>query len=76
MNAPDLILHNGLVTTLDRSNPSATAVAIRDGTFLRAGTEVAQARLRHRFDQGRINWCSLHERTINPVELGAHLRRT
>src|SRR5437870_6498436 len=39
MNAPDLILHNGLVTTLDRSNPSATAVAIRDGKFLRAGTE-------------------------------------
>src|SRR4029077_3113814 len=43
MNIPststDLILHNGTVTTLDRSNPSATAVAIRDGTFLRVGTE-------------------------------------
>src|SRR6266699_968162 len=43
MNIPststDLILHNGLVTTLDRSNPSATAVAIRDGKFLRVGTE-------------------------------------
>src|SRR6266568_2724035 len=39
MNAPDLILHNGLVTTLDRSNPSATAVAIRDDKFLRVGTE-------------------------------------
>src|SRR5256712_9701231 len=37
--AADLILHNGLVTTLDRSNPSATAVAIRDGKFLRVGTE-------------------------------------
>src|SRR5882672_2488998 len=35
----DLILHNGLVTTLDRSNPSATAVAIRDGKFLRVSTE-------------------------------------
>jgi len=35
----DLILHNGTVTTLDRSNPSATAVAIRDGKFLRVGTE-------------------------------------
>jgi predicted amidohydrolase YtcJ len=31
----DLILHNGRVTTLDRSNPTATAVAIRDGKFLR-----------------------------------------
>src|SRR6266403_4036029 len=43
MNIPststDLILHNGRVTTLDRSNPSATAVAIRDGKFLRVGTE-------------------------------------
>jgi len=39
MNAPDLILHNGLVTTLDRSNPIATAVAIRDGKFLRVGTD-------------------------------------
>src|SRR5437667_12256296 len=43
MNIPststDLILHNGTVTPLDRSNPSATAAAIRDGTFLRVGTE-------------------------------------
>src|SRR5438128_11980724 len=41
MNIPststDLILHNGTVTTLDRSNPSATAVAIRDGKFVRVG---------------------------------------
>src|SRR6266404_3918890 len=43
MNIPststDLILHNGTVTTLDRSNPIATAIAIRDGKFLRVGTE-------------------------------------
>src|SRR5437660_5345332 len=41
MNIPststDLILHNGTVTTLDRSNPIATAVAIRDGKFVRVG---------------------------------------
>ena len=35
--APDLILHNGRLTTLDRSNPTATAVAIRDGKFVRVG---------------------------------------
>src|SRR6266481_156761 len=35
--AADLILHNGRVTTLDRSNPTATAVAIRDGKFVRVG---------------------------------------
>jgi predicted amidohydrolase YtcJ len=33
----DLILHNGLVTTLDRTNPSAEAVAVKDGAFLAVG---------------------------------------
>src|SRR5713101_8142230 len=33
----DVILHHGKVTTLDRSNPTATAVAIRDGRFVRVG---------------------------------------
>src|SRR5713226_6698538 len=35
--AAALILHNGRATTLDRSNPTATAVAIRDGKFVRVG---------------------------------------
>ena len=34
---PDLILHNGRITTLDRANPSASAVAIRDGRFIGVG---------------------------------------
>jgi predicted amidohydrolase YtcJ len=33
--APDLILHNGRFTTLDRSNPTASAVAVKDGRFTR-----------------------------------------
>jgi predicted amidohydrolase YtcJ len=33
----DLILHHGLFTTLARSQPTATAVAIRDGRFLAVG---------------------------------------
>ncbi|NVP57272.1 amidohydrolase [Mycoplana rhizolycopersici] len=33
----DLIFHHGLFTTLDRSNPTASAVAIRDGKFLAVG---------------------------------------
>jgi predicted amidohydrolase YtcJ len=37
--AADLILHNGRVTTLDRSNPTATAVAIHDGKFVRVGAD-------------------------------------
>ncbi|MFT0170202.1 amidohydrolase [Paraburkholderia mimosarum] len=36
---PDLILHNGRFTTLDRSNPVATAVAIADGRFVAVGSD-------------------------------------
>ncbi len=35
--APDLILHHGRVTTLDRANPAAEAVAVKDGIFTAAG---------------------------------------
>jgi predicted amidohydrolase YtcJ len=35
--AADLILHSGLVTTLERANPTATAVAIKDGRFVAVG---------------------------------------
>ena len=37
MSTPDLILHRGLFTTLDRSNPTASAVAIKDGVFIAVG---------------------------------------
>jgi predicted amidohydrolase YtcJ len=37
--APDLILRNGRFTTLDRSNPTASAVAIKDGRFTRVGRD-------------------------------------
>jgi predicted amidohydrolase YtcJ len=36
---PALILHGGLFTTLDRSNPTASAVAIKDGTFVAVGRD-------------------------------------
>lgn len=38
MAAPDLILSNGAITTLDRGIPEAQAVAIGDGRILRAGS--------------------------------------
>ncbi|MEJ1166564.1 amidohydrolase [Variovorax sp. CCNWLW186] len=37
ITAPQLILHNGRFTTLDRANPVADAVAIADGRFTRVG---------------------------------------
>ena len=39
MNSRDLILTNARITTLDRANPEAAALAIRDGRFLAVGTE-------------------------------------
>jgi predicted amidohydrolase YtcJ len=39
MSAPDLILHHGLFTTLDRSNPTASAVAVKDGVFTAVGPD-------------------------------------
>ena len=39
MPATDLILVNAKVTTLDRENPQAQAIAIRDGRFLAVGSE-------------------------------------
>ncbi len=38
-NAPDLILYNGKITTLDRANPEAQAVAISGGRFVMAGAD-------------------------------------
>ena len=40
MFAKDLIIVNARITTLDRQNPSAEAVAIRDGRFLAVGSEL------------------------------------
>jgi len=37
LDAPDLVLHNGRFTTLDRAKPTATAVAIKNGQFVAVG---------------------------------------
>lgn len=38
-STPDIVFHNGQITTLDPSNPMATAVAIADGKFLAVGSD-------------------------------------
>jgi predicted amidohydrolase YtcJ len=43
---PDLILHNGLVTTLDSAKPQAEAVAIQGGRFVAAGADSDILKLR------------------------------
>ncbi|AQW83245.1 amidohydrolase [Campylobacter pinnipediorum] len=35
---PDIIFYNGDITTLDKSNPKAQAVAIKDGKFISVGS--------------------------------------
>jgi predicted amidohydrolase YtcJ len=37
--APHLILYRGLFTTLDPANPTASAVAIKDGVFTAVGRD-------------------------------------
>ena len=52
--APDLILHNGLVHTLDADCPAASAVAVKDGRILAVGQDAGDhtvGRLRHRDDR-------------------------
>jgi predicted amidohydrolase YtcJ len=44
--APDFILHGGTFTTLDRSNPAASAVAIRDGKLTAVGRDPDVLRLK------------------------------
>ena len=36
---PELILHRGLITTLNRSQPTASAVAIQNGRFVKVGQD-------------------------------------
>ena len=45
MTAPDLILHHGLVTTLDRANPTATAIAVTGGKFTAVGDDAEMMKL-------------------------------
>ncbi|MCB0058790.1 MAG: hypothetical protein KDE45_17255, partial [Caldilineaceae bacterium] len=39
--APDLILHNGSIYTMDAAAPSAEAIAVKDGRVLLAGASAA-----------------------------------
>ncbi|HEX7330815.1 MAG TPA: amidohydrolase [Pyrinomonadaceae bacterium] len=42
----DLILHNGVIWTVDEKNPTVQAVAIKDGKFVVVGTNSAALKLR------------------------------
>jgi predicted amidohydrolase YtcJ len=46
VNAADAIFHRGLITTLNRANPAASAVAIKDGVFTAVGSDREAMKLR------------------------------
>src|SRR5688572_21683564 len=42
----DLILHNGVIWTVDKNNSTAQAVAIKDGKFIAVGSNATALKLR------------------------------
>jgi predicted amidohydrolase YtcJ len=67
--SPDLILHRGLFTTLDRANPNASAVAIKDGRFTHVGREQEILALAG----ARTRVIDLHGRRVLPGLIDNHL---
>ncbi|MBV8657396.1 MAG: amidohydrolase [Burkholderiales bacterium] len=67
--AADLILLNGDFHTVDRENPTATAVAIQDGVFLEVGD--TEAVMRHRGERTEV--IDLNRRTVIPGLNDSHL---
>jgi predicted amidohydrolase YtcJ len=65
----DLILFNGRLHTVDRQNPKATAVAIKDGRFVAVGTDAEVMALRGSTTQV----VDLQRRTVVPGLNDSHL---
>jgi hypothetical protein len=69
-NAPDLILYNGLITTLDGSNSTVKAIAIRDGKII--ATDDQNGRIRALADKG-TKVIDLKGRRVLPGLIDGHL---
>ncbi|MDR7008836.1 amidohydrolase [Paraburkholderia strydomiana] len=68
-DASDLIFFNGRFTTLDKSNPTATAVAIRDSKFTAVGSDSEVSQLQ----SGRTRSVDLNGRSALPGLIDNHL---
>ncbi len=68
-DAADLILFNGKITTLDRQNPDADALAIQDGRFMGAGR--AQDIMRFAVPSTRL--IDLNGRRVIPGLIDSHM---
>jgi predicted amidohydrolase YtcJ len=69
-NAPDLILYNGVITTLDGSNSTVKAIAIRDGKII--ATDDQNGRIRALADTG-TTVVNLKGRRVVPGLIDGHL---
>lgn len=69
-NAPDLILYNGLITTLDDANPTVKAIAIRDGVII--ATDDQSGRIRALAGAG-TEQVNLNGRRVLPGLVDGHL---
>ena len=69
-NAPDLILYNGVITTLDGSNSTVKAIAIRDGKII--ATDDQNGRIKALADTG-TKVVDLKGRRVLPGLIDGHL---
>jgi predicted amidohydrolase YtcJ len=68
-HAPDVIYHNGNITTLQRSLPQATAMAVKDGRFTAVGADAEILSLR----AAHTEVVNLQGRTVVPGLNDSHL---
>lgn len=69
MNHADLIITNGLITTLDRTRPEATAAAVREGRFAAVGSDADMQAWRGE----RTRVIDVHRRRIIPGLNDSHI---
>jgi predicted amidohydrolase YtcJ len=69
-NAPDLILYNGNITTLDDQNPTVKAIAIRDGVIIATDDQSGRIRSLAGPDTQQVN---LNGRRVLPGLVDGHL---
>lgn len=69
-NAPDLILYNGLITTLDSKGSTVKAIAIRDGEII--ATDDQSGRIKALADKG-TQVINLEGRRVLPGLIDGHL---
>jgi hypothetical protein len=69
-NAPDLILYNGNITTLDDQNPTVKAIAVRDGVIIATDDQSGRIRALAGPDTQQVN---LNGRRVLPGLVDGHL---